>query len=87
MLDEITPEMLLIEYGESVLTFRVRWWVATQTDFYLISDLVNLAMINALAKAGIEISFTSFNVINLAPGSPDAERLSMPPRRENDEDE
>jgi small-conductance mechanosensitive channel len=69
-------EVLLIEFGESGLIFRVRWWVVTQSDFYIMSDRVNLAMIDALGKADIEISFTSFNVINLQPGSNEASRLS-----------
>lgn len=76
VLPEKPVEVLLIEFGESGLIFRVRWWVVTQTDFSAMSNLVNLVMIDALGKAGIEISFTSFNVINLQPGSNETSRLS-----------
>lgn len=75
-------EVLLIEFGESGLIFRLRWWVVTQTDFYAMSNLVNLAMIEALGEAGIEISFTTFNVVNIQSGSVDARSLSNPPSAE-----
>jgi hypothetical protein len=42
-------------------------------------------MIDALEKAGIEISFTTFNVINLQPGSSEANRLSNPTRSVNND--
>jgi small-conductance mechanosensitive channel len=75
-------EVLLIQFGESGLIFRLRWWVVTQTDFYAMSNLVNLAMIEALGEAGIEISFTTFNVVNIQSGSVDARSLSNPPSAE-----
>lgn len=78
-------EVLLIEFGDSGLTFRVRWWVVTHTDFYVMSNLVNLAMIEAMENAGIEISFTTLNVVNLQSGSAEAESLSTPERREIDQ--
>ena len=68
--------MLLIEIGQSGLIFRVRWWVVTQTSFHAMSNLVNLAMIEDLGKAGIEISFTTFNIINHQPGSAETKNLS-----------
>ena len=71
-------EVLLIEFGESGLTFRVRWWVVTQTDVSLMSDRINRAMIQAMGEAGIEIAFTTFNVVNLQPGSSEVEGLSRP---------
>jgi small-conductance mechanosensitive channel len=81
-IEEILPdkpvEVLLIEFGESGLTYRVRWWVPTQTDFSWMSDRVNRAMIAALGDAGIEISFTTFNVIHLQPESDAAGGLSSP---------
>jgi hypothetical protein len=44
------------------------------------SNLVNLAMIEALGEAGIDISFTTFNVVNLQPGSDEVRSLSNPPK-------
>jgi MscS family membrane protein len=78
ILPEKPVEVLLIEFGETGLTFRVRWWVVTQTDFYAMSNLVNLAMIDVLGQAGIEISFTTFNIINLQPESNEVNQLSKP---------
>jgi MscS family membrane protein len=78
ILPEKRVEVLIIEFGESGLIFRVRWWVPTQSDFYVMSNRVNLAMIGALGKAGIEISFTTFNIINLQPDRDEADQLSKP---------
>ena len=78
VLQEKPPEVLLIEFGDSGLTFRLRWWVPTQTDFYIMSNRINLAVIEAMQEAGIEVSFTSLNVINIQPNSEEAERLSKP---------
>ena len=83
VLSEPPPEALLIEFGESGLIFRVRWWVVTQTDFFVLANKINQAIIDALGDAGIEISFTSFNVINLQDGSAEAASLAMPGSTEN----
>jgi small-conductance mechanosensitive channel len=76
-------EVLLIEFGESGLIFRVRWWVVTQTDFYAMSNLVNLAMIDTLGKVGIEISFTTYNIINYQPKREEVGSLSKPATMED----
>ena len=81
VLEQKPVEVLLKEFGDSGLIFRVRWWVVTQTDFYVMSDRVNLAMMDALRDAEIEISFTTFNVINIQPGSDNARQLAIPPMR------
>ena len=85
VLSEPSPEVLLIEFGESGLIFRVRWWVPTQTDFYVMSNKINKAIIDTLSEAGIAISFTSLNVINFQPESEEAVQLSIPGQRKDTE--
>ena len=50
-------EALFLEFGDSALIFRVRWWLETYVDTRRMFDRVNTAMYNALNGAGIEIPF------------------------------
>jgi small-conductance mechanosensitive channel len=50
-------QALLLEFGESSLNFRVRWWVPHYIDTRIILDRVNTAIYNALQREGIEIPF------------------------------
>ena len=49
-------EALFRDFGESTIVFRVRWWINSYNDTYILSDTVNSAILNALRKAGIEIA-------------------------------
>lgn len=51
-------EALFLEFGESALIFRVRWWLNSYVDTRRMFDSVNTAMYRALAEAGIEIPNT-----------------------------
>jgi len=50
-------EALFLEFGDSALVFRVRWWLDSYVDTRSMFDRVNTAMYNALNEAGIEIPF------------------------------
>jgi small-conductance mechanosensitive channel len=50
-------EALFLEFGDSALIFRVRWWLDSYEDTRRMFDKVNTAMYNALNEAGIEIPF------------------------------
>ncbi|MFN2146687.1 MAG: mechanosensitive ion channel family protein [Anaerolineales bacterium] len=50
-------EALFLEFGDSALVFRVRWWLNSYVDTRRMFDKVNTAMYNALNEAGIEIPF------------------------------
>jgi small-conductance mechanosensitive channel len=50
-------EALFLEFGDSALIFRVRWWLDSYVDTRRMFDSVNTAMYNALNEAGIEIPF------------------------------
>lgn len=52
-----TVEALFLEFGDSALIFRVRWWLNSYADTRRMFDKVNTAMYNALRKAGIETPF------------------------------
>lgn len=51
-------EALFLEFGESALIFRVRWWLDSYVDTRRMFDRVNSAIYRALAEAGIEIPNT-----------------------------
>ena len=50
-------EALFVEFGDSALTFRVRWWLETYVDTRRMFDKVNTALYKSLNEAGIEIPF------------------------------
>lgn len=57
VLTEHPVEALFLEFGDSALIFRVRWWLDSYVDTRRMFDRVNTAMYNALNQAGIEIPF------------------------------
>ena len=57
VLSEHPVEALFLEFGDSALIFRVRWWLESFVDTRRMFDSVNTAMYNALNEAGIEIPF------------------------------
>lgn len=50
-------EALFLQFGDSALIFRVRWWLDSYVDTRRMFDKVNTAMYQALNEAGIEIPF------------------------------
>jgi len=50
-------EALFLEFGDSALVFRVRWWLDSYMDARRMFDRVNTAVYKALNEAGIEIPF------------------------------
>jgi small-conductance mechanosensitive channel len=57
VLSDRQVEALFLEFGDSALIFRVRWWLDSYVDTRRMFDSVNTAMYNALNEAGIEIPF------------------------------
>ncbi len=55
-------EALFIEFGDSALIFRVRWWIESYEDTRRMFDRVNTAIYHALEKAGITIPFPQRDV-------------------------
>lgn len=50
-------EALFLEFGDSALIFRVRWWLDSYVDTRRMFDKVNTAIYKALNAANIEIPF------------------------------
>ena len=46
-------QVLFIEFGESSMTMRVRWWIDTYSDKRAMQDAVNTALQEAIEKSGI----------------------------------
>ena len=57
VLEDHPVEALFLEFGDSALIFRVRWWLDSYEDTRRMFDRVNTAMYNALLKEGIDIPF------------------------------
>ena len=57
VLTEHPVEALFLEFGDSALIFRVRWWLESYVDTRRMFDRVNTAVYQALNEAGIEIPF------------------------------
>jgi potassium efflux system protein len=55
-------EALFLQFGESSLIFRVRWWLDSYVDTRRMFDHVNSAIYKALKKAGIELPFPQRDV-------------------------
>ncbi|MEE9513771.1 MAG: mechanosensitive ion channel domain-containing protein [Anaerolineales bacterium] len=46
-------QVLFIEFGNSAMTIRVRWWIDTYSDKRMMQDKVNTALQEAIEKSGI----------------------------------
>ncbi len=57
VLDDYPVEALFLEFGDSALIFRVRWWLDSYEDTRRMFDRVNTAMYNALQSEGIQLPF------------------------------
>jgi small-conductance mechanosensitive channel len=56
-------EALFLEFGDSALVFRVRWWLDSYYDTRRMFDKVNTALYYALNEAGIEIPNPQIEVL------------------------
>lgn len=55
-------EALFLEFGESTMIFRVRWWLESYVDTRRMFDRVNTALYSALQEAGIEMPYPQLDV-------------------------
>lgn len=55
-------DALFLEFGESALIFRVRWWIDSYADTRIMYDRVNTQIYKALKEAGITIPFPQRDV-------------------------
>ncbi|MBT3189571.1 MAG: mechanosensitive ion channel [Anaerolineae bacterium] len=57
VLTEHPVEALFLEFGDSALVFRARWWLESYADTRRMFDKVNTAIYKNLNEVGIEIPF------------------------------
>lgn len=57
-------EALFLEFGDTALIFKVRWWLDSYTDTRRMFDKVNTALYYALDQAGIQISYPQIEVVH-----------------------
>ena len=55
VLESKPVEALFLEFGESAMIFRVRWWIESYVDTRRMFDRVNTKILLALEAAGVEL--------------------------------
>ncbi len=55
-------EALFLEFGDSAMIFRVRWWLESYVDTRRMFDRVNTALYNVLLKENIQLPFPQLDV-------------------------
>jgi len=55
VLESKPVEALFLEFGESAMIFRVRWWIESYVDTRRMFDSVNTSIYQALDTAGVEL--------------------------------
>ncbi len=55
VLPEMPVDILFMEFGDSAMILRVRWWIASYIDARRSTDRVNETIYLALEQAGIEL--------------------------------
>jgi MscS family membrane protein len=72
VLQDKPVDALFLEFGDSAMVFRVRWWIHSYTDTRRMFDKVNEAMYKRLSAAGVPMPFTTYDVnIKFDPGDVD----------------
>ena len=62
VLPDQSVEALFLEFGDSALIFRVRWWLESYVDTRRMFDRVNTALYNALKEENIQLPFPQLDV-------------------------
>ena len=55
-------DALFLEFGETNMLFRIRWWIDSYVDTRRMFDTVNQALYTALEGAGVKMPFTTYDV-------------------------
>ena len=75
VLEEKPVEALFLEFGDTTMTFRVRWWIDSYVDTRRMFDKVNQVLYTALEGAGIDMPFTTYDV-NIKMGKENVNHIS-----------
>ena len=65
VLDDPAPDVLLMEFGDSGMVLRVRWWIAPprRSDALSTHDQVLIAVRKAFAEEGIDIPYATRQIL------------------------
>ena len=82
-------DALFVDFGDTTITFRIRWWIDSYVDTRRMFDRVNEALLKAFTEARIGMPNITYD-INLKVDDQIVERLSPaphtdPPERTPDE--
>lgn len=55
-------DALFLEFGDTSLIIRVRWWIHSYIDTRQMFDKVNTNLLKALTEAGVDMPFTTYDV-------------------------
>ncbi len=55
-------DALFLEFGDTSMIIRVRWWIESYVDTRRMFDKVNTKLKEALTDAGVEMPFTTYNI-------------------------
>ncbi len=77
-------DVLFLDWGDSGRGLRVHWWIENFHQQYKMTDKVNVALAGALARAHIEVPFTT---VDLHVKTAEADSLAVRPQLETAQDE
>lgn len=76
-------DALFVDFGESTITFRIRWWIDSYVDTRRMFDKVNEALLNGFNEAGIKMPNMTLD-LNLKVDEGDARQFSDLARKDPD---
>ena len=62
VIKEKPVDALFVEFGDTNIVFRIRWWIDSYVDTRHMFDRVNQILFTALEGAGIDMPFTTYDV-------------------------
>jgi len=62
VLTEKPVDALFLEFGNTSMIIRVRWWINSYIDTRRMFDKVNTDLLSALNEAGVDMPFTTYDI-------------------------
>ena len=77
-------DALFVDFGESTITFRIRWWIDSYVDTRRMFDKVNEALLKGFNEAGIKMPNMTYD-LNLKVDEGNVRQFSESTRRDTDQ--
>jgi small-conductance mechanosensitive channel len=77
-------DALFVDFGESAITFRIRWWIDSYVDTRRMFDKVNEALLEGFNEAGINLPNMTYD-LNLKVDEGDVRQFTEKTRPDKDE--